>query len=476
MGPNNKGLFKRFLEFSLSTLFIFQIMLLLGLNAAAFTSLNKVESEDFELSINLEVDGGAVTFNFSAATNTRHHIQEFCAQFVYYMDPVQDISEERLLKCQVDTYMMFWIMNPNAYKLYTVSCQDGRLQQLIFSNPLDQSEQYQEIMHLCNRCSGNTLVGLELQDCIEQQMYSLSNLFEVSVPETGNPTYPDHIVTATSDNVLSIQDEQMLKKNSIISWYKLIQILKENEDSFHPAFETNTPFAHAVIDGLIPDELLRSVVKEINTVTASASYQNNPHLWRSHNNSNSVKKGISDSHQLGGNTRRLIEEMKSRKFLLFLERLTGVSGLIPDPFGYGDGVHIIEKGGYLKVHTDFQFHKPLHLWRRVNVLLYMNEKWQEEWGGELHLYPSQLFEQTAGQANVDFLKSQIKKIVPVFNRMVVFRTTNDSFHGHPDPLACPENETRKSIALYYYSSDIDAGPDLEDISVTRFVTVPQASS
>lgn len=168
--------------------------------------------------------------------------------------------------------------------------------------------------------------------------------------------------------------------------------------------------------------------------------------------------------------------MKSRKFLLFLERLTGVSGLIPDPFGYGDGVHIIEKGGYLKVHTDFQFHKPLHLWRRVNVLLYMNEKWQEEWGGELHLYPSQLFEQTAGQANVDFLKSQIKKIVPVFNRMVVFRTTNDSFHGHPDPLACPENETRKSIALYYYSSDIDAGPDLEDISVTRFVTVPQASS
>jgi len=440
-------------------------------NAATFTAPNNIKSEDYELSIDLDVDGGIVTFNFSTASNyTKHQIQEFCVHYVYYMEHSQDISEEQILRCQLDTYMIFWTMNPNAFKFYTVSCQDGRLHHLIVSNPLDQSEIYQEIMHLCNRCSGNTLDGLDLQQCIEQQMDSLSYLFEGSSPGDGNPTYPTHIITAEAGNILSIQHGG--KQSSIISWYKLVQILKENEESFRPKFETSIPFPHAVIDGLIPDEFLRSVVSEVNTITASASFQSHPHLWRYHNDPNSVKKGISDPHQLGENTRRLVEEMKSGQFLLFLERLTGISGLIPDPFGYGDGVHIIEKGGYLNVHTDFQFHKPLHLWRRVNVLLYMNEQWQQEWGGELHLYPSQLFGQTEDQANLEDLKTQVKKIVPVFNRMVVFRTTNNSFHGHPDPLGCPENETRKSIALYYYSSDIDPGPDVEDISVTRFVTVP----
>jgi hypothetical protein len=45
-----------------------------------------------------------------------------------------------------------------------------------------------------------------------------------------------------------------------------------------------------------------------------------------------------------------------------------------------------------------------------------------------------------------------RKILPVFNRCAIFNTTSTSYHGHPTPLACPPDRTRKSIASYYYTN------------------------
>ncbi|MEQ9306177.1 MAG: 2OG-Fe(II) oxygenase, partial [Marinoscillum sp.] len=96
---------------------------------------------------------------------------------------------------------------------------------------------------------------------------------------------------------------------------------------------------------------------------------------------------------------------------------------------------------------DFTEHRTLKLYRRINVLVFLNKDWKEEWGGELQLWDNKMTE------------CQVK-IAPVFNRVVVFSTLKDSFHGHPDPLLCPLSVSRKSIALYYYTKTIPQDPRL----------------
>jgi Rps23 Pro-64 3,4-dihydroxylase Tpa1-like proline 4-hydroxylase len=125
--------------------------------------------------------------------------------------------------------------------------------------------------------------------------------------------------------------------------------------------------------------------------------------------------------------------------LRFLEDITGIAHLIPDPYLEGGGFHSIGAGGFLKIHADFNWHAKLNLHRRLNVLLYLNSKWSEDWGGDLELWDQDM-------------TRCVKKITPVINRLVIFSTTDSSFHGHPDPLMCPSDVIRKSIALYYYTA------------------------
>jgi hypothetical protein len=119
--------------------------------------------------------------------------------------------------------------------------------------------------------------------------------------------------------------------------------------------------------------------------------------------------------------------------VLWLERLMG------DPYFLGGGFHEIFSGGKLAVHADFRVHKRLNLERRINVLLYLNESWDYDYGGELELWDKSM-------------DSCFERVVPVVNRCVIFNTDSRSFHGHPDPLKVPEGVTRKSLALYYYTA------------------------
>ena len=137
--------------------------------------------------------------------------------------------------------------------------------------------------------------------------------------------------------------------------------------------------------------------------------------------------------------REVLGEFNSAVFISFLEKLTGIEGLIPDPYYRGGGMHQIIPGGFLKVHVDFNWHKKLNLERRLNIIFFLNKNWKEEYGGHFELW------------NKEMTKSEVK-VLPVFNRMAIFSTSEDSFHGHPDLLKCPEGMTRKSLALYYYTS------------------------
>jgi hypothetical protein len=93
----------------------------------------------------------------------------------------------------------------------------------------------------------------------------------------------------------------------------------------------------------------------------------------------------------------------------------------------------------LKIHADFNKHPKTKLDRRINILIYLNKEWKEEYGGHFELW------------NKDMTSCE-RKIKPDFNTLAIFSTSDFSYHGHPNPLLCPETMSRKSIALYYYSN------------------------
>jgi hypothetical protein len=192
------------------------------------------------------------------------------------------------------------------------------------------------------------------------------------------------------------------------------------------------PFPHIVLDGLFDDADLERVLAKFPKPEETR--------WMRFDSPLEKKLGFYHEHStIPPAIRSFLDAMNGFEMLMFLEALTGIEGLIPDPYFGGGGLHQIEPGGFLKIHADFNVHPKLKLDRRLNMLVYMNPEWREEWGGHLELWDPSMSECR-------------KRILPLFNRTVVFSTTDTSFHGHPHPLTSPEGVTRKSVSLYYYTS------------------------
>jgi hypothetical protein len=218
-----------------------------------------------------------------------------------------------------------------------------------------------------------------------------------------------------------------MKIDQMVNIEKLEKIATENSNKYTAGY----PFPHIVLDGLFEPEVLDKVLEEFPN--------GDPEDWERFNNKNEKKWACRDENVFGDTTRKFIHTLNSAPFLRVLEKLTGIDNLIPDPALIGGGLHQILPGGMLRVHADFNVHPETKLDRRLNLLIYLNKDWKEKYGGHFELW------------NKSMTKSEVK-ILPLFNRMAMFSTTSDSYHGHPDPLTCPEDRSRKSIALYYYTN------------------------
>jgi len=207
--------------------------------------------------------------------------------------------------------------------------------------------------------------------------------------------------------------------------------LRDVATSLAEEYQHAQPFPHFVIDDLIPDEVLDAVVAEFPAPDAVS--------WWAFDSPTERKLASHDDSIMGPNTRHLLAQLNSSTFVAFLEALTGIPGLIPDPHYFGGGLHQIERGGFLEIHADFDRHPTLNLDRRLNLLIYLNHDWDESYGGHLELWRRDM-------------SACAIRVLPQFGRVVVFNTTDHSFHGHPEPLTCPPDTTRKSIALYYYTA------------------------
>jgi Rps23 Pro-64 3,4-dihydroxylase Tpa1-like proline 4-hydroxylase len=192
------------------------------------------------------------------------------------------------------------------------------------------------------------------------------------------------------------------------------------------------PFPHIVIDDFLPQALIEEIYEKFprEKLADDKFYEN--HYAGMHK-----RQVLPESCE--ERLRNIFHFFNSAPVLQFLEGLTTIESLVGDPYYYGGGFHEIFRGGKLGIHADFRVHSQLHLNRRINMLIYLNKDWDPGYGGNLELWDRQM---TANAATV----------APLFNRCVIFNTDADSYHGHPDPLNTPDDITRKSIALYYYTA------------------------
>jgi Rps23 Pro-64 3,4-dihydroxylase Tpa1-like proline 4-hydroxylase len=212
-----------------------------------------------------------------------------------------------------------------------------------------------------------------------------------------------------------------------------IHIENLNNDTIN--FLEAEPFNHIVLDHFIGDaNFINTVAEEIKNLP------NDKFDFNEHEEVQIKKRGCSQLENMPPNTRKLVEFFQSQDFINYLEKLTGISLLLVDHELYGGGIHRMETGGHLAIHADFNIHIKTHNYRRINALLYLNPEWENEWNGFLELW------------NKD-MTIPVRKIAPILNRLVIFRITDDAFHGHPIPLNTPPHIKRHSIAFYYYTKD-----------------------
>ena len=212
------------------------------------------------------------------------------------------------------------------------------------------------------------------------------------------------------------------------------------------------PFPHMVVDNFLPPSLLNGVIDD----------------FRNHNNwgwdnsdyskDHQVKKFFSPWNNDGDatlpiNTKLILNYFNSPDVISMLEKLTGIEGLIADPTLLGGGMHKIESGGKLSIHADSRKHAVTGNYRRINLLVYLNKNWNSEWGGSLQLWNNDM-------------TTMVQDIQPFFNRVVIFNTGGDTYHGHPHVLNTPEGVSRISLALYYYTKE---NPDTDENNVTSAV-------
>jgi hypothetical protein len=208
------------------------------------------------------------------------------------------------------------------------------------------------------------------------------------------------------------------------------------------AYENGAPFPHIVFDNFLPTKLAESLASDYPKPSQDA-------YCKFHNHQNTSRHFLEDIRSFPPNLKLFASALNSRSFLLFLETLTGIKSLLPDPYFMGGGAMMTGNGGFLNVHVDFNWHQKLQAWRRCNALFYLTKDWRADYGGGLELWSK--------DGDV-----KIKEVAPLFNRVVIFSTTATSYHGQPSKVSAPMGIYRNVFSAFYYATEkndlIDSTP------------------
>jgi hypothetical protein len=206
-----------------------------------------------------------------------------------------------------------------------------------------------------------------------------------------------------------------------------IETLERNASDLGRQFRAAEPFPHLVVD-----DFLRISPAAANTFPDAS--------WKRWHKADEFyirnKRFCMEIDLIPEPFRAMIRELNEPPFLRILEQVTGIRQLLPDPYLFGGGLHLSGPGGTLMPHTDFHYYRFLSLYRRLNVIVYLNDDWSADDGGCLSFYDAE------GRV--------VQTVVPGWGRAVIFRTDDHSVHGFPDPIA--DGAWRRSVALFYYTA------------------------
>ena len=223
---------------------------------------------------------------------------------------------------------------------------------------------------------------------------------------------------------------------------------RQNLAEHSETFITNDPYPHIVIDNFLSEESANKALSsfELNENWINCSLVNNYKKYQ-----------LTKKNFMNETCNQIFDELASKEWIDKVKKITKINDIFLDTSLDGGGLHQIFNNGSLNIHSDFNSHTINKTWRRVlNILIYLNKDWKEEYNGNLELWDEKV-------------QNNIKSIPPIFNRCVIFKTDKKSFHGHPEKLKLPSNMSRKSIAAYYF---VDEKKDLELYS-TFFVGRPK---
>ena len=210
---------------------------------------------------------------------------------------------------------------------------------------------------------------------------------------------------------------------------------KELGSSLAADYQSKTPYHYTCVDNFLPEEVIARVREE------AMEMGDKPAENLSANEN--LKTSFSPD-RMPRFSKAVFHALNSRPFIQILEQMSGIKGLIPDPYYGGGGIHRTNTTGYLDIHADFDYHQIMNLERRLNLLIYLNPDWKEEYGGSFEIL-------------TDDMSEKVDSFVPIMNRMCCFSTGANTMHGNPEPVNHPDGDPRLSIALYYYTATWEEG-------------------
>ncbi len=221
---------------------------------------------------------------------------------------------------------------------------------------------------------------------------------------------------------------------SFIDW----QQLHANSKTYRTSFQDKKPFRYLLMDHFLLQEAADKLL--------AAFPAPNQEVWNATTYIHQKNKLQKSKFEEGSVFQQLFDELNGPELRAFLTEITGIPSLLGDEKLFGGGLHQSMNGAFLNVHVDFNRHPETKYYRRLNLLIYLNKDWKEEYEGAIEFWDMEQ-------------KRQMEKVWPIFNRCVVFETNEISFHGHPTPLHTPPGITRKSLAVYYYTQAAPSGID-----------------
>ena len=213
---------------------------------------------------------------------------------------------------------------------------------------------------------------------------------------------------------------------------KIVDHIYKNFNNFNQLnkkYVGTPPYPTLCLDNFIPSETVKKMKEECNNLSWDKTF--------TRADSHMLEKLDIDECPVALEVKN---QLSSKKFLKWLGDITGHYDLIPDPYMIGAGYMRCGRGDSLKIHTDFNFCNEIKLYRMLSLIVYLNDEWKEEWNGDLQFWD---FER----------KACVKKYYPNAGRMVLWRYHRLGFHGHPDPINCPQNVFRDGFRMFYYVSE-----------------------